>query len=131
MPQIRYASYLFSRDFYVRIEKGKDSCSVHFSPKEGVKSRSIKREFFAELEDEKFRSGLFDSNKDLREYLVKSALVYKPSVPDPQEGLTKEEEEELDRIIAEVESELKKEKEDPLEIKKTWEERYGSKNKRK
>jgi len=57
----------------------------------------------------------------------------KPQSTAVQEGLTPEEEKELDKIIAEVEAELKgeKDKEDPLEIKKTWEEKYGSKNKRK
>ncbi|NLI09604.1 MAG: hypothetical protein GX447_02460 [Elusimicrobia bacterium] len=132
LPQIRYAAYVFTKDFYAEIKKNKDLCEIMFSPKNSGKKVSVKRKFLTELEDEKFRSELFDANRELREYLIKSALVYKPAdtVKEP-DGLTEEEEKELDKIIAEVEAELKKEKEDPLEIKKTWEEKYGGKNKRK
>lgn len=136
LPVIRYSAYLFTRDFYVQLKAAKGFCFASFEPKNAsVSLSSLKKDFFNELEDEKFRSALFDSNRKLREYLVMSALNYRPqeSAPAVQEGLTPEEEKELDRIIAEVESELKDEKdrEDPLEIKKTWEEKYGSKNKRK
>lgn len=135
LPVIRYAAYLFTKDFYVELKIEKGFCKAVFEPKSKVNKTDIKKAFFKELEEEKFRSSLFDSNRKLREYLITSALKYteKPQPPAPTEGLTPEEEKELDKIIAEVEAELKgeKEKEDPLEIKKTWEEKYGSKNKRR
>ena len=49
--------------------------------------------------------------------------------PEEELGLTEEQQKELDRLIAEVDEELKKESEtageDPLGIARTWEERYG------
>ncbi len=132
---VRYAAYLFTRDFYVQLKVEKGFVKAIFESKSKVRKTDIKKAFSKELAEENFRSSLFDSNRELREYLITSALKYteKPQSTAVQEGLTPEEEKELDKIIAEVEAELKgeKDKEDPLEIKKTWEEKYGSKNKRK
>jgi len=133
LEDIRYVSYLYTKDNYVFIDiNNKNEVLVNIEPK--FNSQKIdKKEFLKLLDEETKRSEIYKANMELREYIIKSSMCYKPITDNNVEGLTPEEEKELDKLIAEVEQELKSEsvKEDKLEIKKTWEEKYGDKNKRK
>ena len=68
--------------------------------------------------------------------MILKALAYEDTPAAAQKedsGLTPEQESELDALIAQVESEIKKESAgktgagDPLGITRTWEEKYGAK----
>lgn len=133
LEDIRYVAYLYTRDNYVLMDTNKkNEILVNIEPKSSC-SKIDKKEFLKLLDEETARSKIYKANMDLREYIIKSSMCYKPVSENNVEGLTPEEEKELDKLIAEVEQELKSEsvKEDKLEIKKTWEEKYGNKNKRK
>lgn len=127
LETIRYAAYAMSGAAYVTLGAGKTSVKVSFFPKNGRLAGDLKKLFLRELEDEKFREGLFDRNKDLRFWMVKRAINHVPEQVNRAEdvGLTPEQEKELEQLIAQVESEIKKE--DPRGITKTWEQKYGKK----
>ncbi len=112
---------------YVTLSSAKTSVKVSFLPKNGGKTADLKGRFLRELEDEKFREGLFDRNKDLRFWMIKRAINHVPEQISGADdvGLTPEQEKELEQLIAQVESEIKKE--DPRGITKTWEQKYGKK----
>jgi His-Xaa-Ser system protein HxsD len=127
---IRYVSYTFSNNFWVYIKKNNGYITVELTPMNNQKidEKKIKKEFFEKLNEEKKMQKIIDENIKLREFIIKNSFNYHP--PKPSEGfLTKEEEEELERLIKEVEEELKGENMEGLdEIKRTWEEKH-SKNK--
>jgi His-Xaa-Ser system protein HxsD len=130
LEAIRYVSYTFSNNFWVYIRKNNGDIIVELTPMNNQKidEKKIKKEFFEKLEEEKKMQKIIDENIKLREFIIKNSFNYQP--PKPSEGfLTKEEEEELERLIKEVEEELKGENMEGLDdIKKTWEEKH-SKNK--
>jgi len=130
LEAIRYVSYTFSNNFWVYIRKNNGYIIVELTPMNNQKidEKKIKKEFFEKLEEEKKMQKIIDENIKLREFIIKNSFNYQP--PKPSEGfLTKEEEEELERLIKEVEEELKGENMEGLdEIKRTWEEKH-SKNK--
>ena len=137
---VRYAAYAVSDAAYVFITPaGKGAVCVEFTPKTGAASKELARRFRDELKDEKLRAAIFDANRELREFMILKALSYEAAgAPAAQEdsGLTPEQEKELDALIAQVESEIKKESagsgtKDPLGITRTWEEQYGAKTGRK
>jgi len=127
---IRYVSYTFSNNFWVYIRKNNGYIIIELTPMNNQKidEKKIKKEFFEKLNEEKKMQKIIDENIKLREFIIKNSFNYQP--PKPSEGfLTKEEEEELERLIKEVEEELKGENMEGLdEIKRTWEEKH-SKNK--
>ena len=127
LETIRYAAYAMSGAAYVTLNSAKTSVKVSFLPKNGGKTADLKGRFLRELEDEKFREGLFDRNKDLRFWMIKRAINHVPEQISGADdvGLTPEQEKELEQLIAQVESEIKKE--DPRGITKTWEQKYGKK----
>jgi len=130
LEAIRYVSYTFSNNFWVYIRKNNGYIIVELTPMNNQKidEKKLKKEFFEKLEEEKKMQKIIDENIKLREFIIKNSFNYQP--PKPSDGfLTKEEEEELERLIKEVEEELKGENTEGLdEIKKTWEEKH-SKNK--
>ena len=166
LDTIRYAAYAVSDAAYVFIKPAgpalfprPSKCgagggvTVEFTPKllsqvtghksqAGTPAQAAKKlleRFREELKDEKLRAEIFEANRDLREFMILKALAYEePPAGARQEdaGLTPEQEKELDALIAQVESEIKKESagkrsRDPLGITRTWEEKYGAKNRRK
>ena len=141
LDTVRYAAYAVSGAAYVFIEpEGRAAARVGFTPKTGARlPKDLVRRFKEELKDEKLRSAIFDANRDLREFMILKALAYEetpPSAGQDDSGLTPEQEKELDALIAQVESEIKKEAsagggKDPLGITGTWEEKYGAKAGRK
>ncbi|MBU2573127.1 MAG: hypothetical protein KKH28_03505 [Elusimicrobia bacterium] len=160
LDTVRYAAYAVSDAAYVFITPaGKGAVAVEFTPKHqpvtghqspvtGHRSPvtshrsqagNLARRFREELKDEKIRAAVFDANRDLREFMILKALSYGTAGAPPEQedsGLTPEQEKELDALIAQVESEIKRESagsgtKDPLGITRTWEEKYGAKTGRK
>ena len=153
LDTVRYAAYAVSDAAYVFIKPAGRGATVELTPKclsqvTGRKSQAkniartakdLVKRFQEELKDEKLRAAIFEANRDLREFMILKALAYEePPAGARQEdtGLTPEQEKELDALIAQVESEIKKESsgkrsKDPLGITRTWEEKYGAKNGRK
>jgi len=130
LEAIKYVSYTFTNNFWVYIRKDNAYITVELTPmnKQKIDEKKIKKEFFEKLNEEKKMQKIIDENIKLREFIIKNSFNYQP--PKPSDGfLTKEEEEELERLIKEVEEELKGEKMEGLdEIKRAWEEKH-SKNK--
>jgi His-Xaa-Ser system protein HxsD len=131
LEMIRYISYTFTDRFWVYIKKNNRDIVVELTPMNNNKKideKKLKEEFFEKLNEEKKMQKIIDENIKLREFIIKNSFNYQP--PKPSERfLTKEEEEELERLIKEVEEELKGENMEGLDdIKKTWEEKH-SKNK--
>lgn len=140
LDAVRYAAYAVSDAAYVFVRSaGKGAVTVEFTPKNGSPAKDLSRRFQEELADEKIRAAIFDSNRDLREFMILKALAYEETpaaAKSDDSGLTPEQESELDALIAQVESEIKKEStggktKDPLGITRTWEEKYGAKTSRK
>lgn len=133
---VRYAAYAVSDAACVFIKPaGKGAVTVEFSPKNAAAAGDLSRRFRGELKDEKIRAAIFDSNRELREFMILKALAYEETPAAAQKedsGLTPEQESELDALIAQVESEIKRESagktgaKDPLGITRTWEEKYGA-----
>ncbi|MBI4655469.1 MAG: hypothetical protein HY746_01855 [Elusimicrobia bacterium] len=136
---IRYAAYVFTGMAYVSLKKiaGTGLIEAVFKLKPGFSPgeiKSLKKRFEQELKWEKLRSAILEHNQKLREFLIKKAMSSGEMSRAP-ERLTPEQEKELEKLIAQVESEIKKESKnsrkksgDPLEISKTWEEKYGGKS---
>jgi len=129
---IRYVFYTLSDRFWVIINKTENKIKVSLEPitENSSDIKNIKKEIEEEFRHELIRQKIWNDNKDLREYLIQKAITYTPPAPKSSEdGLTPEEEKELEKLIKEVEEELSKEmnKEKKNDIKKTWEEKYGKK----
>lgn len=128
---ICYAAYKMSGNYYVQIEKsGRNKIKVIFTPKNNchVSMLEIKSMFFKELKDESIRQKVSMYNAGLREFMIVKGIGYNDKqLSDEDSELTPEQEKELQNIIAQVEKEIKRSsnKEDPLGITQTWEERYG------
>ncbi len=127
LETIRYAAYALSGAAHVVLTASGKAVKASFLPKDGARAGDLKRRFLRELEDERFREGLFEKNKDLHYWMLKRAINYVPEQKSGADdvGLTPEQEKELEQLIAQVESEIKKE--DKRGITKTWEQKYGKK----
>ena len=138
LEDIRYAAYSVTDEAHVALKKlNLKTIEVSFAQKGKVSVKKTVKKFAEELKDEKIRSDIFRENSELREFLILKALNYeeKPQAQESDAGLTPEQEKELDELISQVEEEIKKEasgdkKSDPLEINKTWEEKYAGKRKK-
>lgn len=139
LDAVRYAAYSLSGAAYVFLEpSGKGAVAVRFSPKSSSGLAGLPAAFKAALADEKLRERIFTENRDLREFMILKALSgsepARPAAADS--GLTPEQEQELDALIAQVEKEVKAEASsgkggDPLGIARRWEEKNAVKNKNK
>ena len=139
LDAVRYAAHAVSDAAYVFIKPaGKSAVALEFGPKSAPAAKGLVTRFREELKDEKIRAAIFDSNRELREFMILKALAYEDTPAAAQKedsGLTPEQESELDALIAQVEGEIKKESagkktKDPLGITRTWEEKYGAKTDR-
>ena len=127
---IRYVSYTFTDRFWVYLQKNKENIKVELTPikEKKIDGKKLKKDFLKKLEAEKRMQKIIDDNIKLREFIIKNSFNYTQPKPDDA-ILTREEEEELERLIKEVEEELKNETGEEFDdIKKTWEEKH-SKNK--
>jgi len=133
---VRYAGYSLSGEAYVFLSPaGKKKILVELAPKALARGGAggLRDKFLSELEDENGREAVLKANLELREFMLLKALSYQEKAPELKDsGLSHEQEKELDALIAQVESELKKESKkaysrDPLGITRTWEERHDSK----
>lgn len=129
---IRYVFYTLSDRFWVIINRTGNKIKVSMEPisEKNIDVKKIKKEIEEEFKNESIRQKIWNENKDLREYLIQKAITYTPPTPkSSDEGLTPEEEKELEKLIKEVEEEISKEmkKEKKNDIKKTWEEKYEKK----
>jgi hypothetical protein len=137
---VRYAAHAVSGAAHVLIKRnGPLEAVVEFSPTGTSPGKAVAARFRSELADEKLRTSIHDANRELRDFMILKALS-KDGVPAParqdDSGLTPEQEKELDALIAQVESEIKRETSvgaagDPLGITRTWEDKYGAKKSRK
>jgi len=90
---IRYAAYSVSGLAYVLLAPGKKGkIEVTFEPKPAAsagESAGLKKRFESELDDEKMRSEIADSNRGIMEFIVLKALC-PTATPSPVEdsGLT-------------------------------------------
>ncbi len=132
LETVRYAAYAMSGGYYVLLSSRKGRVEVVFHPKNGTQAAGLKKNFLRELEDEKFREGLFRENRELHYWLLKRAINHVPGGEKSKDesGLTPEQEKELEQLIAQVEKEIKSGKGDPKGITSTWEQKYGKKNRR-
>lgn len=137
---IKFVSYVFSGKAHVFINDGSITLRFHKSlERRGLKNEGVL--FAGELEDQKIRSEIRGNNQSIREFIMRKALsgpVFsyedeeRPQAQLPESGLTKEQEAELDKLIAEVERDISRETSkgiaaDPLGITATWEEKHGKK----
>ncbi len=133
ISMIRYAAYTMSSDFWVFITKSKNEFEIRLIPKKDLISdyQKVKKRFEEELRYEVFRQKILKENNDFRFNIIKKAITYNPPTEESfTDTLTPEEQKELERLIKEAEEEIKKElkKEKEDDIRKTWEEKYGAKN---
>ncbi len=107
--------------------------------------RALAEEFLSDLESQKVRWTLAKNNLPIREYIAEQAvLIANGTVPPPSaasappepaaEQLTDDQRAEIEKLIAEVESEIKTMNEkklvqDPKGIKASWEEKQEQGNK--
>ncbi|MCX7641275.1 MAG: hypothetical protein N2Z20_01405 [Elusimicrobiales bacterium] len=133
---LRYTFYTLTSDYWILIKKiEKKHIEVVLTPKNNSKidRKKLEKRIKEEIDNEIFRYNLMKENQAFRENIIKKAIIHNPPSDDVQEhALTPEEQKELEKLIKEAEEEIKKElqKEKENDIHKTWEEKYGKKNKR-
>ncbi len=131
LETIRYSAYSLTDEAYVFLRfAGRGAVEVKITPKSNANLNTLRKRFLRELEDEKLRERLFRENAALREFLVIKALTDDGKVPKTEDGLTPEQEKELDELIKQVEEEIEREnkKEGGKQVTMTWEERYGARS---
>lgn len=140
LDAVRYAAHAVSGPAFVFLKmSGKNTVTVELTSKKipPESAAVLKNGFLSELADEKLREAVSGGNRELREFLILKALSG-PGKPaeSPDSGLTAEQEKELEELIAQVEKEIKMDSrsggsKDPLGITRTWEDKYGAKNRKK
>lgn len=143
------AAYLLTDRVFARIDGDpKKSLTVTLVPKEPLKAAglaALEEEFELELATQKLRWAVSKNNAGVCEHVARQAVllvnghplapVASPapaagSAPGGGEPLSAEQQAEIDRLIAEVETEIKDLKSkpagaDPDGVKATWEEKHG------
>ena len=137
LAAIRYAAYAQTDKAGVHIKMAdKNTAEIFFSVKPGKKYEAIENSFLQELRDEKIREKSRKANIAAYLMIIKKTLRSFCLQPEGKEAvlpaLSKEQEQDLDNLIAEVEKELQMEMEsssssDSDNITKTWEEINGKK----
>lgn len=129
---VKYAAYSLMDEAYVLLRRTEAGVLVRLEPKASRDPAAPERlgERFEEaLPLEGIRSEIEANSRGVREAILRMAIQGDSPAAAPKEplGLTPEQEAELDRLVADVETELAKENadSDPLEITQTWEERHG------
>lgn len=133
---IKHAALAMTDACYARLALQDDRILVEMTLKPRCATRpgaadKLAARFMKTLDWERLRSDIAVNNRDLRAHMLRTALREAPNPPPSgnDNSLTKKQEEELQRIIAEVEADIQKESKnhskDPLGINQTWEERHG------
>lgn len=138
---IRSAAYVLTDRAFALLEEGpKDCVRVVLQPKEPAEEAGLKalaRTFEDELATQRIRHQISKNNVSIREYIVEQAilLAQQPAQPPPPQAppepeLSAEQRKEIERLIAEVEEEIRQQaparaSQDPLKISATWEETHG------
>ena len=120
---------------------GAGKLKVVLRPKAPLDLKDLEEEFLAELSTQKLRWAILKDNAVVKEYVARQAVLLAhghaapaaPQAPAPAapEALTPEQQAEIDRLIAEVEVEikdLKAKKLDPDNVSATWEEKHREKD---
>lgn len=127
------AAYLMMDRAWVTLEGDKTkSLVVVLSPKPGTKAADVRAAFEAELASQVLRWAVAKNNRSVREYVAENAVALaqqKPAAPAAEaapEQLTDDQRSEIERLIAEVESEIKdmnakKAVADPKGVSPSWE----------
>lgn len=136
LESVRYAAYAVSDRAFVHVAAAGKLAAVTLAPKNGGAAGRLKERFLEELEDERLREAVSDANRELREFLTLKALSgRKEREPEADSALTPAQEKELADLIAQVEKEIKEEAgsgdADPLDVTRTWEDKYGAEKPRK
>lgn len=133
LETVKFAAHMLTGSNFVRLalETGGVLVQVESKDPQGPGgARKTEALFKQELKDAELRSWVSANDRGIRESIIRLAIQGDAApVPEAEAGLTDTQQKELDRIIAEVENELRQDtavvKEDPLGVTKTWEERYG------
>lgn len=127
------AAYLMMDRAWVRLEGDKaKSLVVTLEPKPGWSAAAVSADFSAELESQKLRWAVARNNRSVREYVAENAVTLaqqKPAAAAAEaapEQLTDAQRSEIERLIAEVEAEIKdmnakKAVPDPKGVAPSWE----------
>lgn len=142
LAPILNAAYLLTDRAYARIDGDpKKSLTVSLRPKKEQDGAGLKQAFEDALRTQRLRWALAEANREVRERVARQGLLIAagvaPAAPAPApapapgggEALTAEQQAEIDRLIAEVEVEIKELKTkpagaDPENVRATWEEKH-------
>lgn len=140
LAPILNAAYLLTDRAYARVDGDpKKSLTVTLSPKMERGGAGLKQAFEDALRTQKLRWAQAEANREVRERVARQGLLIAagvaPAAPAPApapgggEALTAEQQAEIDRLIAEVEVEIKELKTkpagaDPENVRATWEEKH-------
>jgi His-Xaa-Ser system protein HxsD len=133
------AAYLLMDRAYVAVEGDRaKSLKISLRAKAGASAASLKEDFARELAAQKLRWAIARNNQPVREHIVEHAVLLAnghveaapagaPPQSAPQDALTDEQRKEIEKLIAEVEDEIKtmnasKAPKDPQNIRASWEE---------
>lgn len=143
LAPILNAAYLLTDRAYARIDGSpKTELTVTLRAKDPRDAAGLGAEFAATLRTQKLRWAQAEANRELRERVARQGLLIAAGVapaapapaPAPAQGggepLSAEQQAEIDRLIAEVEVEIKDLKKkpagaDPENVRATWEEKHG------
>lgn len=134
---VQGAAYLMTDKAYVVLGGDrKKALTVELAPKpaSGITVKELADRFSAELESQVLRWAVAKHNQPIREHVIEQAVLQANGRLEPQpaapaaDALSDEQRQEIDRLIAEVEDEIKainqkKAVPDPKNIKASWEEK--------
>lgn len=136
LDAVQMAAHVLADRAYAQVSEEEGELFVTLHPKETADRRALEglgALFDREVQNQALRLRLAAGNRATMEYVVSRALVPAskaagPEGPEPEAELTDDQKSEIDRLIAEAESEIAELKKDdagadPLGITKTWEER--------
>lgn len=142
-PILLAAFLLTDRAWATLSGAGAGRLRVVLRPKAPTDLQALEEEFLGELETQKLRWAILKDNAVVKDYVARQAVLLfqgiqipAPSAapapaPAPAETLTPEQQAEIDRLIAEVEVEIKdikSKKLDPQNVSATWEEKHTGKD---
>lgn len=135
LPAVQGAAHLLADRAWAVLERRPGGLAVTLTPKEGPGAGDLDAlgALFERLvADQSLRRRLAEGGRGLLEYVVSHALVPaapQPSSEPPAAPLTAEQQSEIDSLILAAEAEItelkKRGADDPLGIRRTWEEKNG------
>lgn len=137
------AAYLMTDEGYVAVSGDKKKLvTITLKPKPSTKlsAKQLGERFLAEWATQKVRWAITRNNQPIREFITEQAVLlangHEPAASEPEtpaaDVLTTEQRSEIEKLIAEVEEEIKvmnekKTLSDPKGIKASWEEKQEKK----